>query len=369
MTNGQDEVEGTPEESIDVRPAVHLAGRMLEDGWRVTRRYEPPPGSTGGAFSVGYLAERDDPNLESGLEFGFVKALDYSSWPRVHPNQLEAISIMTEAFRFERDVVAECRGRHMSNVVRGKGHGELEIGAGILPKVDYLVLELADGDVRSRLDASAQLDAAWALRVLHNIANGLWQLHRASISHQDLKPSNVLMFSDVTKLGDLGRSFWQGRTSPHADLATPGDPSYAPPECQYSYIVSDQGIRSRAADAYHLGSMIVYMFAKVSMTSSWTIHLDPDLMPLTWGGTYDDVLPHLREALNDAIEDVVARFPSPVREDLISMVRELCDPDPTLRGSAHAARRTGNRCSMEQYVSRLDLLSSRVNIHLKRSLQ
>src|ERR1019366_2368612 len=73
MTNRHDrEPEDATEESIAERPAIHLVGRTLEGGWRVTQRYDPPPGSTGGAFSVGYLAQRDNLNLESGIELGFV---------------------------------------------------------------------------------------------------------------------------------------------------------------------------------------------------------------------------------------------------------------------------------------------------------
>ena len=370
MTNGQTEVEGTPEESITERPAVHLVGRTLEGGWRVTRRYDPPPGSTGGAFSVGYLAERDNLNLESGIELAFVKALDYYRWREIDASQVVALNIMTEAFLFERNVVAECAGRRMTNVVRGKGHGaETMGGGGGLDQVDYLILELADGDVRSRLDASAHLDAAWALRVLHNVANGLRQLHSAGISHQDLKPSNVLMFPEVTKVGDLGRSHWQDRESPHDGLATPGDPSYSPPECQYGYDDPNQVMRARAADAYHLGSMIVFMFTKVSMTSSWIVNLDVNLRPSAWGGSFVDVLPHVREAFNDALDDFAVALPEECREDLLLLVRELCDPDPSIRGNPRAGQRTGNRYSMETYVSRLDLLASRANLRLKRSLQ
>lgn len=55
-------------------------------------------------------------------------------------------------------------------------------------KVDYLIFELADGDVRSHLDAMPAFDAAFLLRTLHHVATGLQQLHRAQIAHQDLNP-------------------------------------------------------------------------------------------------------------------------------------------------------------------------------------
>ena len=54
--------------------------------------------------------------------------------------------------------------------------------------VQYIVFELADGDVRSVISAADDLDVAWAIRSLHHMAVGLAQLHRTGIAHQDVKP-------------------------------------------------------------------------------------------------------------------------------------------------------------------------------------
>jgi len=52
--------------------AESLEGRTLDGGWRVGNRVAMSVGATGGNFSVGYEAVRED-----GLR-GYVKALDFS---------------------------------------------------------------------------------------------------------------------------------------------------------------------------------------------------------------------------------------------------------------------------------------------------
>ncbi len=100
---------------------------------------------------------------------------------------------------------------------------EAEIGAGIHHRnlvsivdvgiapggVPFLAMEIADGgsleDRRERFG-----DAAWALPILREIAEGLAALHDAGVVHRDLKPGNVLFTgSDATavaKISDFGIS-------------------------------------------------------------------------------------------------------------------------------------------------------------------
>ena len=69
------------------------------------------------------------------------------------------------------------------------------------------------------------------------MAVGLKQLHGIKISHQDLKPSNVLLYNEgfVSKIGDLGRSLCADIDAPHDNgINFPGDFTYAPPE----YLIS-----------------------------------------------------------------------------------------------------------------------------------
>ncbi len=365
---GKKLVMSAPPDPLDIvgRPAAHLLGLELVDGWRVIACYTPPPGSTGGTFSIGYIAER---SVDQKAEYAFVKALDFSRWSELGIPQVDAINIMTGAYIFERDVVVECATRRMSNVVRGIGHGEIEVGNGPIKKVSYLIFERADDDVRTRLDAMAVFDVAWALRVLHHVANGLRQLHGAGIAHQDVKPSNVLMFPEASKLGDLGRAFHQGKVSPHSGLPIQGDSLYAPPECLYGFNEPDNVLRSREADAYHLGSMIMFMFAKVGATLAMlTNHLDPAFRPGVWAGTFDQVLPHVRAAFDEAILTLESLVPDFLCTEVSVLVRQLCDPEPAVRGNPKVEARNPRRYSMEYYVSKLDNLARKAELELRGTL-
>ena len=57
-----------------------------------------------------------------------------------------------------------------------------------------------------RLDDEATLDLVFMMGTLHHVSLGLSQLHRAEIAHQDLNPSNVLVFESgkSSKICDLG---------------------------------------------------------------------------------------------------------------------------------------------------------------------
>lgn len=367
-------------DNADTRPAAFLVGLELVDGWKPTKIVSPTLGKSGGNFSVGYEAERRKALGDITGEIGFVKAIDFSKWSAFGPDPVTALPIMTAAFQFELDVVTECSGRRMRNVVRGVASGSVSVGAGLLPLVNYIVFEVADGDVRDHLDALASFDTSWAMRVLHNIAKGLDQLHGSEIFHQDLKPSNALMFdnapiSEGTKLGDLGRASRTGVVAPHDGMAVPGDPVYSPPERIYGYKQSDETLDRLASDAYHLGSMAFFLFTKMGMTAALLGGMSPALRPPqfggTWGGTFEQVLPHLRLSFDAAILALRAALPtelnSKIGDDLVEIVRQLCDPDPRLRGHPNASADETRRFSMERYVSRFDLLSRRSEIDLKRA--
>ncbi len=68
----------------------------------------------------------------------------------------------------------------------------------------YLVMELVDGAPLYEL-VRRNDDAAWALDVLRQVAQGLAALHARGIVHRDLKPANVLVTrGGVVKIADFG---------------------------------------------------------------------------------------------------------------------------------------------------------------------
>jgi serine/threonine protein kinase len=246
------------------RPVEKLAGIKLRDGWIVLDLFNPPPGSTGGFFSVGYIVKRPEDGKEA-----YLKALDFSGALK-SPDPARVLQSLTEAYNFERDLLAKCKKHKMSRVLTAIADGVAEVpGFGDLSRVHYLIFEKAEGDIRQHFNLLAEFDTALCLRSLHHIAVGLNQLHSKGIAHQDLKPSNVLIFPGKEhKISDLGQAFDRS-IKKDLDLArVPGDPSYAPIEQFYDYKLPDDMQRRFAADLYLLGSLFFFYFLNISVTNA-----------------------------------------------------------------------------------------------------
>jgi serine/threonine protein kinase len=331
--------------------AMQLLGRKLDGGWSVVERLEKAEGETGGHFSLGYIVRRDDGQR------AFLKALDYTK----AFEDPDAMQQLLTAYIFERDLLKRCLQRNMNRVVRIIADGQVRMDPE-LPHtaVQYLIFELADGDIRKHLKLADQFDLAWALRSLHQVANGIAQLHAANIAHQDLKPSNVMTFEGAAKIGDLGRaSLKDAPPLPHDEQCIAGDRTYAPPELAYGFILQDWRARRLGCDLYHLASIGTFLLTGVSLTALWLQELDESMRPGQWQGTFAEVLPFIRDAYDTAMARVGARLPPALRADTCELLRQLGDPDPALRG--HPRNRIGhaNHYSLERFVAKLDLLATK----------
>jgi serine/threonine protein kinase/Tol biopolymer transport system component len=86
--------------------------------------------------------------------------------------------------------------------------------------VDYLVLELCEGQTLAQRLDRGPLPVEQVLRHGREIAAALSQAHRAGIVHRDLKPSNVMLTKTGVKLLDFGLAVQRGVESVSADTAT-----------------------------------------------------------------------------------------------------------------------------------------------------
>ena len=343
-------------------PAQQLAGRSLTTGWEVKQILNVQKDSTGGYFSTCYLVEK-------GGQQAFLKALDY--WKAFGPgkNPAEILQRMTQAYNFECEILRRCGSGTFDRVVKA-----LEFGVEYLNPADpftvvqYVIFELAEKDIRAHLKVARQLDMAWALRSLHHVATGLSQLHSAGIAHQDLKPSNVLVFPNERKVGDLGRAAYKGLIAPHDSLEVAGHHDYAPPELLYHSASAEWDCRRFGCDLYLLGSMISFFFAGNGMSHLMLSHLPTAFQPGTFNGPYQDVLPHLRVAFDTTVEEIALEIPEEYRTSLVAALRQLCDPNPQLRGHPKS-RSLGNAYSLERFVALFDLLAHRAAIGIRTPVE
>lgn len=336
--------------------AYQLEGMELPGGWTVLERLEMPPGKTGGACSVGYRVERAD-----GQQ-GFLKAFDYAAALAAADPPRE-FALLTNRYNAERDLLEQCGDRKLDRVVRALDSGTTRVPDAQPDAVSYLIFELADGDARDAVSDADIADHAPMLRLAHHAAVGVSQLHTIGGAHQDLKPSNLLVWDRANpeaKLGDLGCAYLMGRPAPQDDERVAGDPGYAAPEQLYDGAGSLPVAHRRvAADMFMFGGLVCFLLTTVPYNGLLKMYLDRTFGWDQWRGTFDEVLPALVDAHGMAIrrlEDVLDRC---IARDAGEIIGQLCHPDPMLRGDPKARRLGGNPFGLERYVSRLNLLHRR----------
>jgi len=338
------------------RPAETLVGKDIGNGWTIVSLIKRSPSATGGKFSVGYEAQHSDGRK------GFLKAIDLTEVLQA-PDTMKAMQAISEAYNFEVTICKQCK--ELKNVVSIFEHGEFSTGHGFpgIDKVFYLLFESADGDLREILDREHRHDdLIWKLRTLRNVAAGLGQLHASGITHQDLKPSNILGFSEnLFKLGDLGCSSAATIIGPRDRVRIPGDTGYAPIELFYSG--HKQSFFDRcAADLYLLGSLIFFHFGATSAKSA--LIAARRRIPHEITNIFDLDLPHWQQAFAYSLDELsesmgATNIPLPVANGLIELLSELCEPNPARRGSRkRIAAKPDQRLLLRRYESKL--------LHLER---
>lgn len=346
--------------------AMHLDGYNI-NGWHVEKKLQNKP-STGGNFSYGY-----DVTNAVGTK-GFLKALDYTG-AFSSPNMPDQLHAMTEAYIFERTLLSKCTDKHLKYVVKIIDYGHFELSpeeypesASYCPPIDYLVFERAEASVRTLIDLSQLFDVAWALRSLHNVAVGIEEMHSLQIAHQDVKPSNILLFKtqNVSKLGDVGRSSAFDMPADHDSLNCAGDLSYSPFEQLYGEVHPDWKVKRFSCDMYMFGNLIMTYFNNISLTTAVIGKLPKSCVPRKWGDTYRAILPQVEAAFAECVEEFNHSIDNELRLELVGMIKQLCNPNVSMRGDLKKANLGSQQYSLQRYISRLDYLATKYEYQFKK---
>lgn len=345
----------------NLTPAQTLSGKELANGWKVEKLIERPENATGGHFSSSYIVRHKDGRR------AFLKAMDYRKALEA-PDPAVELQVMTAAYTFERAVLEKCRSRHLSRIVQVLDSGTLPPAPGDPSSVvQYLVFELADHDIRSFVEYGKTFETVWILRNAHEAAAALQQLHNLGIAHQDVKPSNVLVFENKrSKLADLGRASDRSLFSPYDENGCPGDLTYAPPELLYGQVAQDWRTRRLGCDLYLLGSLVVFFLTGVSMTHLIQKRLDPKHHHSNWGDTYEAVLPYIQQCYMQVVRELRSDKTIEFSEEIAELVKQLCHPDPLLRGDPVNIKRKNSQYSLERFVSAFNLLAKKSELRLLR---
>jgi eukaryotic-like serine/threonine-protein kinase len=257
--------------------AAKLSGLKLDGGWQVLSMLKRAKSSTGGQFSHSYEV------INSDGRKGFLKAFDFSDAFEPGVDTIAFLGMLVNGYEHEKDILLFCKQRGHSKVSLPLHHGNVDVpGMGnVEGKVYYLILDMADGDIRSQVSAKNRFDTLWALRAFRDVCLGLWQVHKDMIAHQDLKPSNVLVYSKTGdfRVADFGRASRRGSTAPHDGLTFPGDGTYAPPEFMFGYKHPDFVPRRIGCDLFMLGNIACFLFAGVNVMAFVMSHLALSINP------------------------------------------------------------------------------------------
>jgi Tol biopolymer transport system component len=113
---------------------------------------------------------------------------------KVLPQHLSANAEVAARFEREAKTVSSLNHPHICTLFDVGREGDIE----------YLVMELVEGDTLAARLEGGPLPAADVLRFGVQIADALDRAHRAGVVHRDLKPANVMITRSGAKLMDFG---------------------------------------------------------------------------------------------------------------------------------------------------------------------
>ncbi|MCB5308828.1 protein kinase domain-containing protein [Yersinia massiliensis] len=351
----------------NVTPANKMVGLILNEEWEVEEKIAVGAATgigTGGNFSVSYLVK----NIKTNKNY-FLKAFDFEKTMQEALKQghdfMKIMSILTADYQFEDKLNEICIERKMRQVIKVMNKGQEVIDGRLVP---YLIMELAEsGDIRMYVERTQSISLAMKLGYLKDVTLGIRQLHSADIAHQDLKPSNVMVFVEAgAKVGDLGRASLQGYPNRFDDLKITGDQSYAPPEQLYGFIAKEWVDRRQRCDIYQLGSIVSFLFTGQTINSLMKEEVPIAIAPPRWGGEgnkYELALPYLEQAFSNALIKFDTIHPDWLRDGLKKIVFQCSHPNYELRGSIGTRGYKVIDLGLDRIVSEFDHLMQKLKVY------
>lgn len=350
-----------------VTPANKMLGLTLNDEWFVDEKVRVGAGSgvgTGGNFSVSYVVK----NIKTDKK-AFLKAFDFEKTMqdalRDGHDFMKIMSVLTADYQFEDRLNEICIEKRMRQIIKVINKGQEVIDDRIVP---YLIMELAEsGDIRMYVERTQGVSLAMKLGYLKDVTLGIRQLHSANIAHQDLKPSNVMVFFEAgAKVGDLGRASMQGYPNRFDTLDITGDQNYAPPEQLYGFIAKEWVDRRQRCDMYQLGSIVCFLFTGRTINSLMKEKVPTDIAPPRWGGTgsqYELALPYLEQAFAKSLTTFETIHPDWLRNGLKNIVSQCSHPNYELRGSERTRGFKKLDLGLDRIISEFDFLMQKLKVY------
>ena len=332
-------------------PAKFLEGKILEDGWIIGNKIITIQQSFGKSFSISYIAVKDGRQA-------ILKALDFSI-ALLDSDPPTALINLSKTYEFEKELLELCESKRLSKIINILSKGNIPPLSGSIIPVPYFILEYSDKDIRSQISVDSRLDKAWLFRILHNVTVGLWQLHGQGVAYKNLRPDTIIAFSkQLQKLSELGNADRKGISLPEREQFLNQDPSYLTPEMLYGHDESDWAYKSQSADIYNLGNLIFFLFTQTNMNTWLTFYLDESHRWNNWSGSYETVMPYLIDAYEKTIYHFTAYIEDEkLKSELEVTLRQLCHPNPKLRGHSKNIGLVGNALSVERYISQFNRLA------------
>src|SRR5437868_13239205 len=110
--------------------------------------------------------------------------------------------------------------------------------------------------------------------------------------------------------------------------------------------------------------MVLFFFTNVATTPAILAKMLPSHHPARWPDTYANVLPFVRDSFDRVAIDFASKLSNDLSKDLPTIFRQLCEPDPKLRGHPADRASMGNSYSLLRYEGKFSTLAGKAEYKL-----